>query len=320
MIDYAIFYRRPIQVDRISKELPHFDIFISAFNSSDRVEGVFNGVSAAKKIWLIHPEYQYLPVDLPVGHDLVQPDSTDEVVQVAALLNYLGDLQGKSICIDITGFMRHVLVFLTAKLEYLGLPEFTAVYSEPQAYLKQENTSFSTTTSGVVRSVRGLGPSTTGSAKEFLILGVGYDDKLISEVSNNKDGSMVFPLFSFPSLSPDMYQQSAIRAAASGEVALRSDWVGNRRFAPANDPFSTAGAISTIVSEIDRKTISNNIYLSPLSTKVQALGFAIYWLFEGRSRGAVSIIFPECLTYSRETSIGLKRLWTYTVELRSPPP
>jgi hypothetical protein len=319
MIDYAIFYRRPIQVDRISKELPRFDVFISAFNSSDRVNGVFDGVSAARKIWLVHPEYQYLPVDLPIGYELVQPDSTDEVIQVNALLGQLGDLKGKSICIDITGFMRHVLVFLAAKLEHLGVEEFTAVYSEPQAYLKQEHTRFSTTTSGVVRPVRGLGPSTTGSAKEFLILGVGYDDKLISEVSNNKDGSIVFPLFSFPSLSPDMYQQSAIRAAASGEVALRSDWVGNRRFAPANDPFSTAGAISTIVAEIDRKSKANNIYLSPLSTKVQALGFAIYWLLEGKARSAVSIIFPECLTYSRETSVGLKRLWTYTVELRMPP-
>ncbi|PIF76653.1 hypothetical protein CLU95_3821 [Variovorax sp. 54] len=319
MIDYAVFYRRPIQVERISKELPRFDILVSAFNSSDRVSGVFSGINSVRKIWLIHPEYQYLPVDLPEGHELVHPTSTDEVVQVNALLAQMGDLNGKSICVDITGFMRHVLVFLTAKFENLGLHQFTAVYSEPQTYLKQEHTSFSTTTSGVVRPVRGLGPSTTGSAKEFLILGVGYDDRLISEVANNKDGSVVFPVFAFPSLSPDMYQQSAIRAAASGEVALRSDWVGNRRFAPANDPFSTANTLSAIVNEIDRKGGANNIYLSPLSTKVQALGFSIYWLFEGRSRGAVSIIFPECLTYSRETSIGLKRLWTYTVELRRPP-
>lgn len=319
MIDYAIFYRRPIQVDRISRELPRFDVLVSAFNSSDRVNGVFAGIESSRKVWLVHPEYQYLPMDLPDGYELVQPATTDEVVQVNALLAQLGDLAGKTICIDITGFMRHVLVFLVAKLESLGLSEFTAVYSEPRTYLKQEHTSFSTTTSGVVRPVRGLGPSTTGSAKEFLVLGVGYDDKLISEVANNKDGSAVYPVFAFPSLSPDMYQQSAIRAAASGEVALRSDWVGNRRFAPANDPFSTASTISAIVAEIDRKGGINNIYLSPLSTKVQALGFAIYWLFEGRARGAVSIIFPECLTYSRETSVGLKRLWTYTVELSAPP-
>lgn len=112
-----------------------------------------------------------------------------------------------------------------------------------------------------------------------------------------------------------MYQQSAERASQSGDVAIERDWIANRKFAPANDPFSTAGVVGDIVAGIDKTGIPANIYLSPLSTKVQALGFAIYWQLEGRSRGATTILLPECLTYSRETSVGLKRLWTYTVEL-----
>lgn len=319
MLNYGIFFRRPIPVARIDKELPAFDLFVSAFNASDRVNRVFAEVRATRKVWLVHPEYQYTPLDHPAG-EVVTPQFLDEVVQVNELLLQLGDLQGKSLCIDLTGFMRHVIVFLVAKLEHMGLTEFTAVYSEPVAYLKQEQTSFSTTTSGVVRAVRGVGPSNSGKGDDALIVAVGYDHKLIGEVASNKDGAAVFPLFGLPSLSPDMYQQSAISASASGDVALSNEWVNNRRFAPANDPFSTARAVSEIVAILDRQLPKRNVYLSPLSTKVQALGFAIYWLLEGRVRGGVAVILPECLTYSRETTSGLRRLWMYSVELVPPPP
>lgn len=315
MPDYSIFFRRPVGVDRIAQELPPFDIFVSAYNSSDRVTKVFSEIQAAKKIWLIHPEYKYEPIDGPNGFIKVSPDKTDEVEQINALLTEIGDLTGKALCVDITGFMRHALVFLVAKLAHMGVKEFTALYSEPVEYIKQENTTFSTSTAGIPRPVRGMSGSYQSLGRDHLIIGVGYDHKLISEVSSHKDSSRVHPLFAFPSLSPDMYQQSAVSASKSGEVALEDDWISNRRFAPANDPFSTASIVSDIVRHIDRQDTLANIYLSPLSTKVQALGFAIYWQLEGRLRGATTMLLPECLTYSRETSTGLKRLWTYTIEL-----
>lgn len=315
MLDYSIFFRRPVGVDRITLELPPFDIFVSAFNSSDRVRRVFSEIRAKKKIWLIHPEYKYKPIEEPDGFPKVCPVSIDEIAQVDSLLAELGDLTGKTLCVDITGFMRHVLAFLVVKLAHLGVAEFTVLYSEPAEYVKQENTTFSTATTGKPRPVKGMGGSHHSLGRDYLIIAVGYDHKLISEVTNHKDSSSVYPLFAFPSLSPDMYQQSAVSASNSGDIALGTEWISNRRFAPANDPFSTASILSEIVRDIDRKEATANIYLSPLSTKVQALGFAIYWHLEGRHRGATTMLLPECLTYSRETSIGLKRLWTYTIEL-----
>lgn len=315
MLDYSIFFRRPIGVDGITRELPPFDIFVSAYNSSDRVRRVFSEIRADRKIWLIHPEYKYEPIEWPDGFIRVCSDKIDEISQVDSLLAELGDLTDKSLCVDITGFMRHVLVFLVAKLAHLGVTEFTALYSEPVEYTKQENTTFSTSTVGIPRPVKGMAGSHHSLGRDYLIIAVGYDHKLISEVTNHKDSSSVYPLFAFPSLSPDMYQQSAVSASNSGDIALGDEWISNRRFAPANDPFSTASILSEIVRDIVRKEASANIYLSPLSTKVQALGFAIYWQLEGRGRGATTMLLPECLTYSRETSKGLKRLWTYTVEL-----
>lgn len=314
-MDYSFYFRRAIDVKRLTNELPEFDIFVSAFNSSDRVNAVFHDVRAKRKVWLIHPEYMYAPLDLPQGQELVRPTSIDEVAQVNALLTHLGDLTNIRLCIDITGLMRHVLVFLIAKLAHSGINEFSAVYSEPNAYVHQEKTTFSTRTTGLVRPVRGMGSSHGTNSPETLIIGVGYDHKLISQVATHKDGANVVPVFAFPSLSPDMYQQSAIRASASGDIALNPAWVTKRRFAPANDPFSTAAVLSTIAAEVDRSNPNSNIYLSPLATKVQALGFALYWQLEGRVRGSTSLILPECETYSRETSVGLRRLWLYSIEL-----
>ena len=162
--------------------------------------------------------------------------------------------------------MRHVIAFLFAKLAVSGISKVFVLYSEPISYNKQEDTIFSTTTSGRVRPVRGMGGANNARAKDHLVIGVGYDHKLISEVSNFKDDAAIHPLFALPSLSADMYQQSAVKAAESGDVALRTEWITNRRFAPANDPFSTAAVVSELVASIDRIGEPANIYLSPLST------------------------------------------------------
>ncbi len=312
-IDYSLYYRRTINVDRISVEVPEFDVFISAYNSSDRVRRVYDSVRSGRKIWLVHPEYQYADDELP-REALVRPGSRDEVAQVNDLLTAIGPLSlGDRVCIDITGFMRHVLMFLVAKLKFIGVREFTAVYSEPSSYLKQEDTEFSTTTTGRVRTVSGLSTSMEYQ-KDSVIVGVGYDHKLIGEVMNSREGAAIRPLFAFPSLSPDMYQQSAIRASRSGDKAQDADWLHNRKFAPANDPFVTAEVISSMVSVLDVKE-ATNIYMSPLATKVQALGFVIYWLLQGKSRGSMAVLLPECSSYARETSSGIKRLWAFTVEI-----
>lgn len=313
-MEYSIFYKRCIQVDRLSKELGGFDVFISAYNSSDRVKIVFEHISAQKKIWLIHPEYQYTQIEHPDGHTIVAPMMGDEISQISDLLAAVPNIRTISLCVDITGFMRNSLAFLIPKLAHLGVKSFTAIYSEPVSYSKQEATQFTTTTSEVVRTVSGM-YGTPGNGQNHLLLAVGYDHQLISQVFSYKNNVITHPLFAFPSLSADMYQQSALRAEKSGEIVLKDDWISNRFFAPANDPFATAGMVSERVRHIDRKGAGENIFLAPLSTKAQVLGMSIYWLLEGKSRGRCSILLPECLTYSRETSTGLKRLWSYDVEL-----
>lgn len=56
------------------------------------------------------------------------------------------------------------------------------------------------------------------------------------------------------------------------------------------------------------------VSLCPLATKAQLLGFALYYLTECRNM-PVSVLFPFCASYDRETTKGLTRIWKYTVEL-----
>ena len=51
----------------------------------------------------------------------------------------------------------------------------------------------------------------------------------------------------------------------------------------------------------------------PLGTKIQALGFCLYFMTECTDKAA-SIIFPFCATYTQKTSEGLSRIWWYTLE------
>ncbi|MGF6436929.1 hypothetical protein [Kosakonia sp. 1610] len=106
----------------------------------------------------------------------------------------MGELEGKRICIDTTGFMRYVLISLVASLYYRKLKKFTALYSEPLFYQKQGDTLFSTASSGTPRNLQGIYGS-NDNGDDHLIINVGYDYKLIGEVVDNKEGAAIFPIF-----------------------------------------------------------------------------------------------------------------------------
>lgn len=111
-----------------------------------------------------------------------------------------------------------------------------------------------------------------------------------------------------------MYQESVIRSRTAAEELSDPNFSEeNRSFAPANDPFGTASVLSEIVG---RKLVGNpnaSVLLSPLGTKAQALGFAIYHMFEAGPIGA-RVIFPFSHGYSPKTGSELGRAWLYRLE------
>ena len=53
-------------------------------------------------------------------------------------------------------------------------------------------------------------------------------------------------------------------------------------FRPANDPFATANVLQERVKAEESRGGVTNLYLAPLGTKPQTLGFALYFATEQR--------------------------------------
>ena len=321
-IDYDIFYREQLSIENYPINSAPFDIFISAFNASDRVKDVFDKIDSCQKYWLIHPEYRFSDDELReiCATSIVKPTELSEESQVHLLLSsiHIEDIETCKICIDSTGFMRNVLALLIIALGHFGAKKINVLYSEPIQYIDNEKTHFSVA-ANEVRTLYGTAITPTTNAKDSLIMSIGFDHDLMSQVVNDYEGATFYPLYAFPSLSADMFQQSAYRS--SNIIPIKNNDLTTRKFfAPANDPFSTAKQIQKIVEIIHFKeqNLKHNIYLCPLSTKAQVVGHAYYWWKEGQyqtSRGMINIVLPMCTSYKRETSIGLKRVWQYTLEM-----
>lgn len=315
-IDYTIYYRTSLAPAGDWHEKASCDVFLSAYNSSDRVNCTFSKVTAPEKHWLIHPEYQYDAQEYPDTGRVFAPKSANEADFIQEYMATSDiDFARATVGVDITGFMRPPLMFLIRAFMTAGLKRFDALYSEPLTYDKKENTRFSDEQVFEVRQVAGYeGNHAANVSNDVLIIGSGYDHELVVHVAEHKENAKKVQLLGLPSLRADMYQENVLRASrAANAIGGERETVRNY-FAPANNPFVTAAVLREIVSELTKRQAITNLYLSPLATKPQALGFAIYYVTEWLGKEA-SIIFPFCRTYSRETSKGIARIWKYTVEL-----
>src|ERR1700722_13077642 len=135
------------------RALPPWDVFVSAYNDSDRVKNVFEAAPARAKHWCIRDEYGYKKGECPDGEETFWV-SGDESTAVQAYFDQSKvDPKNSTICIDITGFMRPHILFFVKYLQMHGVSSFDAVYAEPLRYSKREQTRFAL---GDVREVRGV--------------------------------------------------------------------------------------------------------------------------------------------------------------------
>jgi hypothetical protein len=291
-----------------------YDVFISAFNLSERVTNTFERVEAKRKYWVIHNEYCFDQSELPSNASVLFSMETTEadfvIETLGQILPALSAVQ--RVCIDITGFMRPHLMFLMKYLWALGFTRFDLVYTEPSQYMRKADTVFS---SDVVemRQINGFEVDMTD---DVLVVGAGYDHDLISHAIAYKSGARLVQLLSLPSLSADMYQESLVRLHRVADAPLKVP-EEQLAYSSANDPFTTYIVLEEAIHKLEeRQQGISNLYLSPLATKPQAVGFAMFYLKRLIGRPA-SIVFPFAKRYSKETSRGVGRTWLYEMEFDS---
>lgn len=317
--DYGLYLRQEIFGARGWQPTDTYDLFLSAFNLGERTIEVYDRIEATEKIWLIHEEYGLSATELPEGQKF-ELSISDEAIYCKALIDSLLergklDVERTRLCIDITGVLRPHLMFITLYLKRLGVRVVDMLYAEPKHYALKEKTPFSTGSILDVRPVRGFeGASSLRGAEDFLVIGMGYDDRLLAEVAENKDKAEKHQVFGLPSLRADMYQESVLRSRrAADELGDPNFSETHRSFAPANDPFGTASVVSEIIELRLTRHKRTSLMLCPLGTKAQALGFALYHIFEGAPLGT-RIIFPFSEGYSPKTGADMARAWLYRVE------
>lgn len=306
-MDYTIFYKSSFENGEVNGK--DYDLFFSSFDNCDRTKVVFSKIAATRKIWFLFPHY-----NLPAF-------ATDETFDVFINSSHKEDdfffdffskntIDFKSkICVDITGFIRPHLIYFIKYLYLKGASKIDFLYTEPHYYINAEETTFSGFIDEV-KIIEGCGSafSDPNTENDLLITAAGYDDKLIAKVSQFKSKiKNKYHILGFPSLQPDMYQESVLKIYSAKESigSIKS------KFAPAHDPFVTAQTVDDIIKE---NPVFSNIYLCPLSTKPQTLGMAFYYLWNFNTM-PISIIFPYSKHYSPKTAEGIKKTWKYTLEL-----
>jgi hypothetical protein len=324
-MDFTNFYKKKYYEVSDFASGNSYDVFVSAFNDSLRVKEVFEKASASEKHWLVFSEYKYEPSEIPTEGSSVRvfdcridSEISSEGELIRRYCKESGLSPSSKICIDITGFIRPHLLFIVRYLAEMKFDQIDFIYTDPIAYKAKENTSFSLDYIDV-RQVDGfMGDHNPDSSNDYLIIGAGYDDQRITDVAKKKSNSKKIQLFGFPSLQADMFQENILKAYKAEEASSsgRENFIdgSSTLFAPANDPFVTASVIKEFIDNESKRKPITNIYLCPLSTKAQTLGFVLFYLAEGR-RKEMSIIFPFCDKYSRETTEGISKIWKYTVVL-----
>ncbi len=278
-----------------------WDVFLAAYTSADRASCVFDKVNASRKYSLVFPEYCYDPKKYPAceAKFFDYGDTWHEGDYIRAFWDTLDDdVSNARICIDVTGFVRPYLLFLVRWLHELGIRTFDALYSEPDHYEKREKTVFSDAQIEEIRQVAGLEgihvSNDSTDAKDVLIMGPGYESHLIARVAENKISAKKIQPFGFPPLRADMYQENMLKVKSAEEaIDARAGDDAMSYFAPANAPFVTASVLSGIVKDLNDQEPVANLYLAPMATKAQVLGFALYYVTERRELSLIRSAGPR---------------------------
>ncbi|WP_314138540.1 hypothetical protein [uncultured Plantibacter sp.] len=312
-VEYAAFKRNSLSHADVSSR--HYDLFLTALNDSARVRTLAEAVSATRKVWLVHDEYDYTAEELPDGevvHASLSSSPAESWKQVLSQLEVSVPLRAISIAIDITGMMRPHIAMLPFALKAAGVTRVAVYYSDPDSYRLGERTNF---TRGPVDRV-GLVPGMEGthsnkpSPRDALIVGAGYDHNLVTAVVDDKPNAEHVIMVGLPGLQPHMYQESILMLENSSS-SIRYYRPASRIFAPANDPFATAHELSAKVHSLGEL---DHLYLSAVGAKPHVLGFAWYYWCEGIAHNA-SFLVPFAERYERETSKGVAAVHEYILEL-----
>lgn len=314
-MNYLFQYIHRLSPDDLESHAPSWDLFVSCYNRSDRVLGAFERLRAPERWWVVQPEYDFSTEEVALlGPSVLQPPSGSEAEFVDHIIQTLSINASTRVCIDVTGFMRHSLLALMARLKYMGMERYWLLYSDPDVYPREELAEFSRSGIDDVRAVAGLQGShdLAEHERDWIVLGTGYDNAMMSEALERKRHARRLDVLGLPSLQPSMYQENVLSVLRTSEE-VGSEGPANAIFAPASNPFATAALLHDQLSARLLSGEISNLYLVPTGTKPQVVGFGMFFLQECADLAA-SVLVPFPVKYTPESSTGLSRSWIFEID------
>ena len=311
-MDYNYFKKTRFRAVEDLKALDEYDCLISTYVESERAKAPSKYIPSKEKWWVLEDNTTY--------GDFIGSTRTFRITDVSdgGIVKELVEKGYSRLCIDITGFVIPQLLILLRFLQIQGFRSFDVIYTEPNQYKEGEETQFTEIPICVKQILGYSGIHISDMSNDLLIVAAGYDHSRIIEVATEKKSAKKVLLFGFPPCSPGMFQENILRAFQA-EPAVGMDCFRNMDliiFAAANDPVSTAQALKEYVDKVLRsKEPFTNLYLSPLSSKPQALGMALFYIWEDGWKKEWSIIYPFCTKYNHDTTSGISRIWQYEIML-----
>src|SRR6266571_1717457 len=103
--DFQICFKESFPGNADWSGLGEWDLFLSGFNSSERVRTLFTRIRAKKKYWLVFPDYGYSDIEYPADGEVFAENHKNEAEYLAGFMSKLPQKLGDiGICVDITGF------------------------------------------------------------------------------------------------------------------------------------------------------------------------------------------------------------------------
>jgi hypothetical protein len=311
-MDYNYF--RKYRYDKLEElgTLDAYECLITAYVDSERVKATAAAIPC-KDHWWVCDSGQSIPADYLKGARVFHiTEETDGGISKALI-----ESGYEKVCVDITGFCIPQMLVLFRFLQVNNFKAVDYIYTEPNQYKENEHTQFSSGFTEVKQVYGYRGSHNSDMDRDLLIIAAGYDHSRIIDVANSKKSAKKVLMFGFPPSSPGMFQENILRVHEA-ETAVGENCFINMDlniYAPANDPFSTAQALYEYMKRL-KKQQPTNIYFAPLSSKPQALGIALFYIWATKDdlMKEWSIIYPYCKRYMHNTTAGIARIWRYQIE------
>jgi hypothetical protein len=187
------------------------------------------------------------------------------------------------------------------------------VYTEPRSYGKNGEDNQFVFTQGLDR-IEPI-PGFTGSSKkskDALIVILGFEGNKANEVFEEVNPDITYAINGFPSFQSGWHQisfENNIRFLKDSQAYK------NFVFSPSIDPFETKKQLIQTVNKINADSSDYNIVISPLGTKMQALGVLLFAI----NNREIKVVYPFPSYYVPEYSKDCGPSWICNVNLTIEP-